>query len=187
MSVRKPSKSSTSQAISALKQSWKLEKLYSILEAWVKDDMVVLLKCKHEPTEEEKQGVLYCRYHKRSGHHTMDCYALRNIFHEKMAKGDLVIKNGKRTDQRIHKHKAIWKGRPVTIEATRMPNDKAEFHYAEATLYQEFEPKGENKILHFNATVLERGKEDDGEVVEPERHPKIKRITKHDGKVVCEF
>ena len=33
----------------------------------------------------------------------MDCYALRNIFHEKVANGDLVIKNGKRTDQRMHK------------------------------------------------------------------------------------
>ena len=30
------------------------KKLYSILEAWVKDNIVVLLKCKHEPIEEEK-------------------------------------------------------------------------------------------------------------------------------------
>lgn len=35
----------------------------------------------------------------------MDFYALRNIFHEKVAKGDLVIRNGKRTDQRIHRPK----------------------------------------------------------------------------------
>jgi len=66
----------------------------------------------------------------------------------------------------------------VTIKATRMPYDRAELHYAVATLYQGFKPKGENKILPFNATVLERGEEDDGEVVEPERHPKIRRITK---------
>ena len=33
----------------------------------------------------------------------MDCYALRNIFHEKVAKGDLVIKNGKRKNQRMHR------------------------------------------------------------------------------------
>lgn len=72
--------------------------LYSILEAWMKDGMVVLLKCKREPIEEENRGVLYCRYHRRSDHHTMDCYALRNIFHEKVANGDLVIKNGKCTD-----------------------------------------------------------------------------------------
>ena len=33
----------------------------------------------------------------------MDCYALRNIFHEKVAKGDLVIKNGKHANQRMHR------------------------------------------------------------------------------------
>ena len=66
----------------------------------------------------------------------------------------------------------------MTIEATRMPYDRAKLHYAGATLYQEFEPKGENKILPFNATVLERGEEDDGEVVVAEGHPKIRRITK---------
>ena len=89
MLVRKPSKSSTLQATSATKKSWKweskktevamveetkkvtkgrkrersgipppftvsAEKLYSILKASVKDDIVVLLKCKHEPIEEEK-------------------------------------------------------------------------------------------------------------------------------------
>ena len=30
------------------------EELYSILEAWVKDGLVTLLECKHEPIEEEK-------------------------------------------------------------------------------------------------------------------------------------
>lgn len=33
----------------------------------------------------------------------MGCYALRNILHENVAKCDLFIKNGKRTDQRMHK------------------------------------------------------------------------------------
>nr|POE53130.1 hypothetical protein CFP56_13673 [Quercus suber] len=81
------------------------EELYSILKAWMKDGMVVLPKCKHEPTEEEKQGALYCWYHKRSDNHTMDCYALKNTFHEKVAKVDLVIKNRKCTDQRMHRPK----------------------------------------------------------------------------------
>ncbi|XP_050242111.1 uncharacterized protein LOC126691074 [Quercus robur] len=31
----------------------------------------------------------------------MDCYALRNIFHDRVAKGDLVIKAGKRADPRM--------------------------------------------------------------------------------------
>ena len=81
------------------------KELYNILKAWVKDGVVVLLGCKCKPTEEEKQGALYCRYHRRSDHYTMDCYAMRKIFHENVAKCDLVIKNGKCTDQRMHRPK----------------------------------------------------------------------------------
>ena len=32
----------------------------------------------------------------------MNCYALRNIFQEMVAKGNLVINNGMHTDQRLH-------------------------------------------------------------------------------------
>jgi len=35
----------------------------------------------------------------------MDCYALRNIFHDRVAKGDLIIKVGKRADPRMHRPK----------------------------------------------------------------------------------
>ena len=75
----------------------------------------------------------------------------------------------------------------MTIKAIRTPYDRAKLYHAMATLYQEFKPKGKNRILPFNATVLEKGEEDDGEVIEPERPPKIKRTTKFDGKVVYEF
>ena len=129
ISVRKPSKGSTSQAMRALRQPWRrenkkvevavaeqpkkvvkekkrercgilspftvsTEELYSILEAWLKDGVVTLPECKHEPTEKEKWNPLYCRYHKGCDHHTMDCYALRNIFHDRVVKEDLVIKTG---------------------------------------------------------------------------------------------
>ena len=129
MSMRKPSKGSTSQAMKAPRQPWRrenkkvevavveqpkkvvkekkrdrggilppftvsTEELYSILEAWLKDGVVTLPECKHEPTEEEKWNPLYWRYHKRCDHHTMDCYALRNIFHDRVVKEDLVIKAG---------------------------------------------------------------------------------------------
>ena len=76
-----------------------MEELYSILEAWLKDGVVVLPDYKHEPTEEEKQDPLYYRYHRRCDHHNMDCYALRNISHDKVAKCNLVIKVGKRLTQ----------------------------------------------------------------------------------------
>ena len=80
--------------------------------------------------------------------------------------------------------KAVWRGRPMIIEATRIPYDRVELHYAEAALYQEFEPKGENIILPFNATILERGEEDDGEVIKLKRSPKIRRTAKPNDKVV---
>ena len=67
----------------------------------MKDGVVTLPECKHEPTKEEKQNPLYCSYHKRCDHHTMDCYALRNIFHDRVAKGDLVIKARKIADLRM--------------------------------------------------------------------------------------
>jgi len=77
------------------------KELYSILEAWLKDGVVVLPECKREPTKEEKRSPLYCRYHRRCDHHTMNCYALRNIFHDRRVKGDLVLKAGKKADPRM--------------------------------------------------------------------------------------
>ena len=83
--------------------------------------------------------------------------------------------------------KAVWRGWLVTIEATKMPLDRIELHYAKVALYQEFEPKEENMVLPFNATILEQEEDGDEEVIKFERPPKISRITKPDGKVVYEF
>ena len=69
----------------------------------MKDSVMMLPECKHEPTEEKKRSPLYCRYHRRCDHHTMDCYALRNIFHDRVAKRDLVIKARKRADPRMRR------------------------------------------------------------------------------------
>ena len=75
----------------------------------------------------------------------------------------------------------------MVIEATRMPFDKAKLHFAEAALYQEYEPKGENRTLPFNPISSQREEEDDGEVIEPKRSSNIKRTTRPEGKVVYEF
>nr|POE91599.1 hypothetical protein CFP56_25642 [Quercus suber] len=40
-------------------------------------------------------------YRKKCDHHTIDCYALRNIFHDRVVKGDLFIKVGKRANPRM--------------------------------------------------------------------------------------
>nr|POE82875.1 hypothetical protein CFP56_28280 [Quercus suber] len=79
--------------------------------------------------------------------------------------------------------KAVWRNRQVVIEATRMPFDRAELHFAEAALYQEYEPEGENKILSFNPITLQREEKDAGEFVVLERPSKIQRTTRLDGKV----
>ena len=75
----------------------------------------------------------------------------------------------------------------MVIEATSMPFDRAEFHFTEVALYQEYEPDGENKILLFNSISLQREEEDDDKVAKPERLSKIRRTTRPDGKVVYEF
>lgn len=75
----------------------------------------------------------------------------------------------------------------MTIEAIRMPFDRAKLHYAKVTLYQEFEPEEENMVLPFNVIVLEQEEDDNREVIESERPPKIRRITKPDDKVIYEF
>ena len=75
----------------------------------------------------------------------------------------------------------------MVIEATRMPFDKAKLHFAKAALYQEYEPKGENRTLPFNPISSQREEEDDGEVVGPKRPFKIRKTTRLDGKVVYEF
>ena len=68
-----------------------------------------------------------------------------------------------------------------------MPFDRAELHFAEATLYQEYELEGENRILPFNPIALPVEEEDDSEVVELERPSKIRRLTGPDGQVIYEF
>ena len=106
------------------------EELYSILEAWLKDGVVVLPKCKHKPTKEEKQSSLYCRCHKRCDHHTKDCYALRNIFHDRVAKGHLVIKARKRANPNMRRLKVtmtFFVGRedPMEEEAENMASSSS--------------------------------------------------------------
>ena len=53
-----------------------------------------------------------------------------------------------------------------------MPFDRAELHFTEATLYREYEPEGENRILPFNLIVLQAEEEED--VVQISMSPYIK-------------
>ena len=53
-----------------------------------------------------------------------------------------------------------------------MPFNRAELHFTEATLYREYEPEGENRILPFNLIVLQAEEEED--VVQISMSPYIK-------------
>ena len=60
----------------------------------------------------------------------MDCYDLRNIFHDRLAKGDLVIKAGKKAGSRIRRLEVamnFFKGRedPVEEEAKNMASSSS--------------------------------------------------------------
>ena len=83
--------------------------------------------------------------------------------------------------------KAIWRNKQVVIGATKMPFDRAELHFVKAALYQEYETEGENRVLPFNSIALQAEEEDDGEMVEPKRPSKIRRVTGLDSQVVYEF
>ncbi|KAL4606585.1 hypothetical protein ACB092_09G114000 [Castanea dentata] len=83
--------------------------------------------------------------------------------------------------------KAVWRNKQVFIKATKMLFDRAELHFVEAALYQEYEPEGDNIILPFNLIVLQAEEEDDGKVVELERPSKIRRVTGPDDWVIYEF
>ena len=60
----------------------------------------------------------------------MDCYALRNIFYDRVAKGDLVIKSRKRANPRMRKPKVamtFFMGRedPMEEEAENMASSSS--------------------------------------------------------------
>ena len=60
----------------------------------------------------------------------MDCYDLRNIFHDRLAKGDLVIKAGKKACSRIRRLEVamnFFKGRedPMEEEAKNMASSSS--------------------------------------------------------------
>nr|POF25825.1 hypothetical protein CFP56_71864 [Quercus suber] len=80
--------------------------------------------------------------------------------------------------------KAVWRNKQVVIEATKMSFDRAQLHFAEVALYQEYKPEGENKILSFNPIALQVEEEDDGGIVELESPSNIRRTTRLDGQVL---
>ena len=68
-----------------------MREVQTIFKNWVKDGVLVLRSLATPPTEVDKAMDNYCVYHQLVKHPTKDCWALRNIFHQKIADGELQI------------------------------------------------------------------------------------------------
>ena len=66
-----------------------MREVLAILKNWVKDGILVPRPPITPPTEADKSKYNYCAYHQFVKHPTKDCWALRNIFHHKIAEGEL--------------------------------------------------------------------------------------------------
>ena len=42
-------------------------------------------------TAEDQCHELYCHYHRKLNHPIINCYTLRNIFHERLRKGEIIL------------------------------------------------------------------------------------------------
>lgn len=85
--------------------------------------------------------------------------------------------------------KAFWKGKVVTIPATKVPYDEFKTNYFEASLYEGLAPFGKNKILHIKVTPLPKWEElkIEEQYEQYKLARKVARITEPDDKVVYEL
>ena len=65
------------------------EEIKVIVEKWVANRVLRVIKPSREPTKEDKQNPYYCHYHQYVHHKTRNCRALRRIFHKKITDGTL--------------------------------------------------------------------------------------------------
>ena len=59
------------------------EEIRVIVDKWVVDGVLRIIKPNREPTKEDKQSPHYCHYHQYVHHKNRDCRALRRMFHKK--------------------------------------------------------------------------------------------------------
>ena len=65
------------------------EEIKVIVDKWVVDGVLRIIKPNREPTKGDKENPYYCHYHQYVHHKTRDCRALRRIFHKKITNGTL--------------------------------------------------------------------------------------------------
>ena len=65
------------------------EEIKVIIDKWVVDGVLRIIKPNREPTKEDKQNPHYCHYHQYVHYKTRDCRALWRMFHKKITDGTL--------------------------------------------------------------------------------------------------
>ena len=80
----------------------------------MKDGVLVLCQPATLPTEANKARKNYCVYHQLVKYPAKDCWALRNIFHQKIADGELQITTRPEKDRATH-----GKGKVVNVASHR--------------------------------------------------------------------
>ena len=63
--------------------------MIAVIDKWMVDGVLRPFKPIREPTQEDMQKPLYCRYHRYVGHGTRDCKAIWRTFHKKISDGTL--------------------------------------------------------------------------------------------------
>nr|POE82380.1 hypothetical protein CFP56_68724 [Quercus suber] len=165
MSVRKPLKGSTSQAMSTPKWSWRREN--KKVEVAVAEESKKGVKGHEDPMKEEAENIASSNL---APPPLVDEEMVMRIqqedkIHAFLEGIGLKLMARRKATQALTRvmernHEVVWRKKQVVIEATKMSFDTAELHFAEATLYQEYEPEGENRILTFNPIALQLEEED---------------------------
>ena len=65
------------------------EEIKVIVNKWVVNGVLRIIKPNQEPTKEDKQNPHYCHYHQYMHHKTKDYRALQRMFHKKITDGTL--------------------------------------------------------------------------------------------------
>ena len=68
-----------------------MDRVHALLDAWLKEKEIRLPFVEKLPSAEDKQNALYCRFHRRINHSTKDCRTLRQIFQDRLKKGEIIV------------------------------------------------------------------------------------------------
>ncbi|PON60729.1 hypothetical protein TorRG33x02_284160 [Trema orientale] len=68
------------------------KQIEALVQAWLKDGELSDMPVDKPPILEDKRNPKYCVFHKKIGHSTPGCYAVRKKYHYKVSKGEVIQK-----------------------------------------------------------------------------------------------